>query len=82
MVAISLPSLSIFTTYTMPTQTFNDRRLVGVHAERITDVSSRDFPGHYPDEDHSWNLAKFKKVRRKFQLAYEVFSSNKRASQG
>jgi len=48
---------------TMPAQTFDDRRLVGVHAERVTDVSSRDFPGHFPDEDHSWNLAKFKEVR-------------------
>ena len=48
---------------TMPIQTFDDRRLVGVLAERVTDVSSRDFPGHFPDEDHSWNLAKFKKVR-------------------
>jgi len=47
----------------MPAQTFDDRRLVGVLAERVTDVSSRDFPGHFPDEDHSWNLAKFKKVR-------------------
>ncbi|KAJ7611611.1 DNA-directed RNA polymerase [Roridomyces roridus] len=37
------------------------RRLVGIHAERVTDVSSRDFPGHYPDEDHSWNLKKFRK---------------------
>ncbi|KIM36901.1 hypothetical protein M413DRAFT_448827 [Hebeloma cylindrosporum] len=45
----------------MPAQTFDDRRLVGVLAERITNVSSRDFPGHFPDEDHSWNLAKFKK---------------------
>ena len=47
----------------MPAQTFDARRLVGVHAERVTDVSSRDFPGHHTGEDHSWNLAKFKKVR-------------------
>ncbi|KJA27581.1 hypothetical protein HYPSUDRAFT_62655 [Hypholoma sublateritium FD-334 SS-4] len=45
----------------MPAQTFDPRRLVGIHAERVTDVSSRDFPGHHPGEDHSWNLAKFKK---------------------
>ncbi|KAG6841339.1 hypothetical protein C0991_012164 [Blastosporella zonata] len=37
------------------------RRLVGVHAERITNVSSTDYPGHYPGEDHSWNLQKFQK---------------------
>ncbi|PFH49399.1 hypothetical protein AMATHDRAFT_4916 [Amanita thiersii Skay4041] len=38
------------------------RRLVGVHPERVTNVSSTDFPGHYPDEDHSWDLAKFNKT--------------------
>ncbi|KAF8073513.1 DNA-directed RNA polymerase [Lyophyllum atratum] len=52
------------------------RRLVGVHAERITDVSSTDYPGHYPDEDHSWNLAKFQenlkvKVQRLSQRSIE-----------
>ncbi|THU91737.1 hypothetical protein K435DRAFT_816716 [Dendrothele bispora CBS 962.96] len=36
------------------------RRLVGVTAERATHVSSTDFPGHYPDEDHSWDLSIFK----------------------
>ncbi|KAK7006745.1 RPOLD domain-containing protein [Favolaschia claudopus] len=49
--------------------TYDSRRLVGIKAERVTDVSSRDFPGHYPDEDHSWNLEKFRenltvKIRR------------------
>jgi hypothetical protein len=44
-------------------QTYNPRRLVGIQAERVTDVSSRDFPGHYPDEDHSWNMEKFREVR-------------------
>ncbi|KAF9524735.1 DNA-directed RNA polymerase [Crepidotus variabilis] len=43
----------------MPAETFDQRRLVGVHAERVTDVSSTDYPGHYPDEDHSWNLRNF-----------------------
>ncbi|KAJ7168367.1 DNA-directed RNA polymerase [Mycena crocata] len=42
-------------------QTYDARRLVGIKAERVTDVSSRDFPGHYPGEDHSWNLEKFRK---------------------
>ncbi|KAJ6546923.1 DNA-directed RNA polymerase [Mycena capillaripes] len=50
-------------------QTFDSRRLVGIRAERVTDVSSRDFPGHYPGEDHSWSLEKFRenltvKIRR------------------
>lgn len=38
------------------------RRLVGIKAERITHVSSTDYPGHYPDEDHSWNLENFRQV--------------------
>lgn len=42
---------------------YDDRRLVGVQAERVSNVSSSDFPGHYAGEDHSWNLKKFKKVR-------------------
>ncbi|KAG6916072.1 hypothetical protein DXG01_008546 [Tephrocybe rancida] len=42
-----------------PRNEIDPRRLVGVHAERITNVSSTDYPGHYPDEDHSWNLEKF-----------------------
>lgn len=40
------------------------RRIVGVTAERVTHVSSTDYPGHYPHEDHSWNLDTFKKVCR------------------
>lgn len=41
------------------------RRLVGVHAERVTNVSSTDYPGHYHGEDNSWKLETFEKVRRK-----------------
>ncbi|KIK63186.1 hypothetical protein GYMLUDRAFT_72406 [Collybiopsis luxurians FD-317 M1] len=37
------------------------RRLVGIQPERVTNVSSTEFPGHYPDEDHSWDLDKFKR---------------------
>ncbi|TFK64840.1 RBP11-like subunits of RNA polymerase [Pluteus cervinus] len=37
------------------------RRLVGISAERVTNISSTDFPGHYPDEDNSWSHKKFKK---------------------
>ncbi|KZT27152.1 hypothetical protein NEOLEDRAFT_1131160 [Neolentinus lepideus HHB14362 ss-1] len=39
---------------------YDRRRHVRVDAERARDVSSTDFPGYYPDEDHSWNLEKFK----------------------
>ncbi|RFU36064.1 hypothetical protein B7463_g274, partial [Scytalidium lignicola] len=37
------------------------RRIVGVNAETVTDVSSTDFPGHYPGEDHAWDKNKFEK---------------------
>ncbi|EJD04666.1 uncharacterized protein FOMMEDRAFT_80006 [Fomitiporia mediterranea MF3/22] len=39
----------------------SERRLVGVHAERVTNVSSNDFHGHYPGEDNSWDLSAFKR---------------------
>lgn len=29
----------------------------------MTDVVSTDFPGHWPGEDHSWNLEQFKNVQ-------------------
>nr|KAF9651434.1 hypothetical protein BDM02DRAFT_736089 [Thelephora ganbajun] len=45
----------------MQSDIYNPRRHVGVHAEYISDVSNRDFPGHYPDEDNSWNLDLFRK---------------------
>jgi hypothetical protein len=42
----------------------DERRHIKVLPERVTDVSSTDFPGHYPgqEEEHSWDLARFKKV--------------------
>ncbi|KXN82871.1 DNA-directed RNA polymerases I and III subunit RPAC1 [Leucoagaricus sp. SymC.cos] len=43
---------------------YNSRRLVHVGAERVSNVASTDFPGHYPDEDHSWNLQRFKENLR------------------
>ncbi|CCM06067.1 uncharacterized protein FIBRA_08314 [Fibroporia radiculosa] len=44
----------------LPPSVFNPRRHVNVHAERVSDVSNTEYPGHYPGEDHSWNLAHFK----------------------
>ncbi|MCJ1482394.1 DNA-directed RNA polymerases I and III subunit RPAC1 [Schaereria dolodes] len=35
------------------------RKIVGVNAETVTNVTSTDFPGHYPGEDHTWDLKKF-----------------------
>ncbi|OBZ65907.1 DNA-directed RNA polymerases I and III subunit RPAC1 [Grifola frondosa] len=46
----------------LPSSVFNPRRHVGVHAERVSDVTNTEYPGHYPDEDHSWDLSKFKKT--------------------
>lgn len=42
---------------------YNPRRLVQVGAERVSNVANTDFPGHYPGEDHSWDLQVFKQVR-------------------
>lgn len=36
------------------------RRIVGVNLETVTHVTSTDFPGHYPGEDHAWSIQKFK----------------------
>jgi hypothetical protein len=41
---------------------FDPKKHVGVHAERVSHVSSTDYPGVYPDEDNSWRLDEFKKV--------------------
>ncbi|ORY80391.1 DNA-directed RNA polymerases I and III subunit RPAC1 [Protomyces lactucae-debilis] len=37
------------------------RKEVGIQIDRVTDVSSTDFPGHSADEDHAWDLETFKK---------------------
>jgi DNA-directed RNA polymerase I and III subunit RPAC1 len=37
------------------------RRHVQVLPERVGAVAATEFPHHYPGEDHSWNLANFKK---------------------
>ncbi|KAG1811142.1 DNA-directed RNA polymerase [Suillus subaureus] len=44
-----------------PAITYDPRKHVGVHPERVSHVSSTNFPGHHPDEDHSWDLERFKK---------------------
>ncbi|KAH8676641.1 DNA-directed RNA polymerase [Tricladium varicosporioides] len=35
------------------------RKIVGINAETVTDVTSTDFPGHWPNEDHAWDKTKF-----------------------
>jgi hypothetical protein len=37
-------------------------QIVGINAETVTHITSTDFPGHWPGEDHSWDLEHFKKV--------------------
>ncbi|KAF3927475.1 hypothetical protein ABW21_db0209214 [Orbilia brochopaga] len=41
------------------------RRIVRVEEERVSNVTSTDFPGHYPGEDHAWDLEDF---RKKFKI--------------
>ncbi|KAK4157863.1 DNA-directed RNA polymerase [Chaetomidium leptoderma] len=43
------------------------RKIVGIRDETITDVSCSDFPGHYPGEDHSWDIDAF---RRGFSVEF------------
>ncbi|KAK9389971.1 DNA-directed RNA polymerase [Lipomyces mesembrius] len=47
----------------------SQRNLVGIEHDRVTNVSSTDFPGYYPGEDHAWNLDKFKE-NFKIQISY------------
>ena len=57
---------------------YDDRRLVGVQAERVSNVSSSDFPGHYAGEDHPWNLKTFKKcVSRHCITARRIHTKSK-----
>ncbi|KAK3362250.1 DNA-directed RNA polymerase [Lasiosphaeria hispida] len=34
------------------------RKIVGVNAETVTDVTSTDFPGNWPGEDYAWDIKK------------------------
>ncbi|KAK0733970.1 DNA-directed RNA polymerase [Lasiosphaeria miniovina] len=36
------------------------RNTVGIQAEYISNVQATDFPRHYPGEDNSWNIDKFR----------------------
>ena len=46
----------------MPRSNDDPRRHVQILPERVGGVSGNEFPGHYPGEDHSWSLQKFKQV--------------------
>ncbi|KAI4195587.1 MAG: hypothetical protein LQ350_007113 [Teloschistes chrysophthalmus] len=43
------------------------RKIVGVNTETVTNVTSTDIPGHYPGEDHEWDLDEF---RRTFKVEF------------
>ncbi|KAG8527016.1 uncharacterized protein KY384_008445 [Bacidia gigantensis] len=36
------------------------RKIVNINSETVTNTTSSYFPGHYPGEDHTWSLSKFK----------------------
>lgn len=36
------------------------RNIVEIEHDRVTNVASNDFPGHFPGEDHAWSLDTFK----------------------
>lgn len=42
-------------------QGFDPKKHVALNPERVSYTSSTDYPGHFADEDHSWNPAEFKK---------------------
>ncbi|KAI5786382.1 putative DNA-directed RNA polymerase I and III subunit Rpc40 [Peziza echinospora] len=46
----------------MPSADIDPRRVVGVRDEIVQNVTSTDFPGHWPGEDHSWNLKHFERT--------------------
>ncbi|ROT37247.1 DNA-directed RNA polymerases I and III subunit RPAC1 [Sodiomyces alkalinus F11] len=40
------------------------RRTIQINDETVTNISSTDFPGHYPGEDNSWSFETFKNTFR------------------
>jgi len=40
------------------------RRIVKANKEFVSNVGSSEIPGYYPDEDHSWSLARFEQKCR------------------
>ncbi|KAL8920946.1 MAG: hypothetical protein Q9208_005972 [Pyrenodesmia sp. 3 TL-2023] len=42
------------------TRDARNAKIVGVNAETVTNVTSTDFPGHYPGEDHEWDVEQFR----------------------
>ncbi|KAL1952581.1 hypothetical protein VTO42DRAFT_4718 [Malbranchea cinnamomea] len=40
------------------------RKIVGINAETVTNITSTDFPGHWPGERHEWSLERFRENLR------------------
>ncbi|KAK3335753.1 DNA-directed RNA polymerase [Cercophora scortea] len=43
------------------------RKIVGINAETVTDNTTTDYPGHWPGENHEWNIDTF---RDNFQVEF------------
>ncbi|KAI9727923.1 MAG: DNA-directed RNA polymerase core subunit rpc40 [Chrysothrix sp. TS-e1954] len=47
--------------HSSPTRaTLEARKSVNIGKERVENITSKEFPHHYPQEDHSWNIATFR----------------------
>ncbi|KAF2753204.1 putative DNA-directed RNA polymerase I and III subunit Rpc40 [Pseudovirgaria hyperparasitica] len=45
------------------------RRIIGIGTETVSNITSTDFPGHWPGEDNSWDVDKF---RDKFRVQFHM----------
>lgn len=52
-------------------QVLDQRRRVGINLETVCNVSSRDYPGNYPGEEHAWDKALFEK---NFQVQFHTLT--------
>ncbi|KAI1335628.1 DNA-directed RNA polymerase [Xylariaceae sp. FL0016] len=41
-----------------------DRNIVGINKETVSNTTSTDFPGNYPNEDHAWDKDVFRRLFR------------------
>ncbi|KAK2774859.1 DNA-directed RNA polymerase core subunit rpc40 [Onygenales sp. PD_12] len=39
----------------------NQRKIIGINPETVTNIAATDFPGHWPGEDHAWSIDKFRR---------------------
>ncbi|KAL2830604.1 DNA-directed RNA polymerase [Aspergillus cavernicola] len=48
-------------------EVLENRRIVNINPETVSNIPSTDFPGHWPGESHEWSLEKF---RNGFQVEF------------